>query len=128
MSPSSFHGQYDLADMAASFPHPMLIRRLSQWESLENYRSDLSGFDKGPHLLFEGRSDDALLGYRARPQSRAGQGLALHHQRAQVDPRFAPLKVCDLTQPALEGENLHVAREIAAADHVQNHVDPAPAG
>ena len=71
-------------------------------------------------------SDLAMAPFSATergPEGGAGEGLAAHHQRAEIDLGLAALEEGDLHQPALDGEDLQIAVDIAAAHHVEDDID-----
>ena len=60
-------------------------------------------------------------------EQRTGLTDPLHHG-GQEDLRFGAAERRNLHEPALEREEVEMARKVIAADHVENHVDAAAAG
>ena len=75
------------------------------------------------------RVDDLrLLGDRARPERRAGVDEPLGHDRLQVDLDLAPAQKGDLDDAAVDRRGGVVARDIVAADHVEDDVGALAGG
>ena len=60
---------------------------------------------------------------RARPQRRAGDGEALAQHQAGIDLALDAALHRDDDQPAVLGQALELARDVAAGDHVEDDVD-----
>ena len=81
------------------------------------------------HTLLLQRAGEARLHLaRARPQRRAGQRDALHHQARDVDLDVGAAERGDLHDAAVLGGGDDVALGVVAADHVERDVDALAAG
>ena len=90
-------------------------------------RPELVGGEPRPDAGPERQHDLRLLLDGTRAQRRPGHGQSARHQPGEVELRLRPLHEGDDHQAALDRQAGDVARQVGAADHVQNDVDaPAP--
>ena len=95
---------------------------------LVNHRRDHALLEQRPDVLEQVARDRALLRRRARPQRRAGDPARLRIITEKSSSAFARLQERDLQQPALDRQQIEVARHVVAADDVEDDVDAAAVG
>ena len=92
-------------------------------------RPDRARRKQRPHLRVQRVRDGRLLLDGAGAERGAGDRQTPEHDGQHVEPfDLRAVLHRDDHEPALGGEALQVPREIVAGDHVEHHVDPAPAG
>ena len=89
-------------------------------------RLDRTGLEQRPDVPMNGLGDGAFVRDRPRPQRRAGDGETPLHDRLDVQLRLGALERRDLHEPSFRGQHVDVAREVGAANHVEDDIHAAP--
>ena len=82
----------------------------------------------GQTLRVQRLGDRRLFRHRARAQRRAGVEQALGHDDAQVDLDLLPAQERDLHDASVDRRRGVIARDVVAADHVENDVGALAVG
>src|SRR6516165_967708 len=115
--------EQDFADMAAGFHQAMRLRGLGQRELLVGERAQFAGRPERPDL-FPYRGDDrGFLGDAARTQGRAGHRQMLALDQAEIGLDLAAAHQCHKAEPALMRQEIELARDVVAANHVEDRID-----
>ena len=120
----SDHRQHDLPDVGARF-HPRVRGR----GVLERDRCGPSPARSGPAASSGQTSASSAAAIRAFTSTDCGRRVEpvivsrLVITCAKLSSAFAPAEERDHHQPPVRGQRAHVAREIVAADHVEDHVE-----
>ncbi len=84
--------------------------------------------NSGQTLCLERGGDRRLERDWARAEHRSGQRQSAAHHQPEIDLGHRPALQRDRDVAAVVGEAGEVARDIVAADHVEDDIDAAPAG
>src|SRR6185503_20700037 len=125
---TSAQGENYFPLVLAAFHAGVRLARLGECEHRIDDRTDAPGGEQWPHLLQQLIADRSLELRGAGPQRRPGDHEALLHDSQHVDLTLRSALRRDHDEAALGREHLQIARHVAAADHVENDVDAAPAG
>src|SRR5690606_31381403 len=120
--------EHNLPDMSAALHEPMRLGRFGERKCLVHHRLHFTRLDQWPNLGFERTGDLTFLLDRTWAQRRACPGQALDHEHHEVSIDLRSAEPGDLHQTAVDGERADIARNVAAADHIQDHVDALAAG
>src|ERR1022692_2471248 len=81
-----------------------------------------------PDIAMQRLGHRGLLRHGASPQGRTGERESLTHDREQVDLRPRAADQGNDYEPSLDRRGLEIAREITAADQIENHIHAAARG
>src|SRR3984885_813867 len=122
----SRHQQY-LADVLAGFHQPVRLRRLAQRELPVGERAQFACGPHRPDLFSQRGNDRRLLRNGARAQRRTGNGEMLALDRAKVRLDLGAGHQRHEAQPAFTRQQFDLARDVVAADHIEDRTDTASA-
>src|SRR5665213_2186667 len=122
------HRQDDFPDVIRGFHEPVGGGGLRQRKRGMNDRPHAAGGEQRPDIAADRVGDQRLLRHRPGAQSRAGQRQTLAQDRAQIDFGLGTAEQGYDHDAPLDGGGFHVAREVAAAHQIEDHIDPLAAG
>src|SRR6185369_2607893 len=114
--------QHNFANMSACLHAPMRIRRLFERESAVHDGFDAAFLQQRHHLGLDCRHHCRLIRIATGAQGRAGMCETLDHQPGEIDGGLGRAEKRDLYDTSIDRRSFIVARDIVAADHVEDDV------
>src|SRR6266481_4083367 len=118
----------DLADVPAGFHQAVGLRGLDHRKLLVGERAKPPGRPEGPDFFLQRGGDRGLLLDGSRAQGRAGYRQMLALDQAEIGLDLAAAHQRDKAEPALMRQQIELARDVVAADHVEDRIHAAPVG
>src|ERR1700761_2841661 len=126
--PTGSRDQQYLSDVLTRFHQRVGHCRLAQRERAVSEGMQLALGPHGPALLAQCGDDAGLLCHATRPQGRSSHGQVLSVDRAEIRLHFRATHEGDEAQAPFMSQELDLARDVVAADHVEDCIDTASAG
>src|SRR5436190_893784 len=114
--------------MLARLHQAMCRRGIAERERAVDDRFDRARVEQRPHIAPQRRGNLALFRRAAGPQRRARDRQPAAEDAPEVERRGIATHEADDDEPAFDREGDKIARDVVAADDVEDEVDAAAAG